>query len=173
VSLVDPPGGFPVEAYDPSARAGVVADRNGEQRVLGLMGLLAPSVQSQFGLEQGVVMAEVGLEALTGLFPARALVHELPAFPSIERDLSLIVREDVTWQRISDLIGKAGLERLEHTSFVTTYRGQQAGPGRKSVTLRMRFRDPAKTLRHEEVDGPVNQVVELAKRELGAEIRVV
>lgn len=172
VSFVDPTGGFPVEAYDPAARAGVVVERDGKKTVLGLMGLLAPAQQSQFGLDRPVVMAELGLETLLALFPARALVHGLPAFPAIERDLSLIVREDVTWEKILSMVNGMKAERLEHTAFVTTYRGAQAGPGRKSVTLRMRFRDPARTLRHEEVDGPVNQIIEKAKAELGAEIRV-
>ncbi|HPO93851.1 MAG TPA: phenylalanine--tRNA ligase subunit beta [Phycisphaerales bacterium] len=174
VRFVDPPGGFPVEAYDAAARAGVVVERPGSAPVvLGLMGLCSPSVQSQFGLETPVVMAELGLQELLGLFPPRSVVHELPAFPSIERDLSLIVREDVTWERIESLVNTLKVERLEHASFVTTYRGQQAGPGRKSVTLRMRFRDPARTLRHEEVDGSVNAVVDAAKAQLGAELRVV
>jgi phenylalanyl-tRNA synthetase beta subunit len=45
------------------------------------------------------------------------------------------------------------------------------GAGKKSVTLRLRFRDDKRTLRHEEVDPQVATVVEKAKAELGAELR--
>ncbi len=63
------------------------------------------------------------------------------------------------------------VQRVERVSFVGVYRGRQTGPGRKSVTLRLRFRDPARTLRHEEVDPQVEAIVGLARESLGAQLR--
>ncbi|MBX3385694.1 MAG: phenylalanine--tRNA ligase subunit beta [Phycisphaeraceae bacterium] len=168
----------PVSAFESKEPGGcsavsVRATTDAKPVHLGLMGLLSSALRQQIGLETPVVMAELNLPALIDLFPGRSLVHELPAFPSIERDLSLIINEDTPWARIDALVHAANVERLESASFVGAYRGPQAGPGRKSVTLRLRFRDPARTLRHEEVDGPVQRLVDLAKRELGAELRVV
>jgi len=56
-------------------------------------------------------------------------------------------------------------------TFAGVYRGKQVGDGRKSVTLRMRFQDPARTLRHDEVDPQVESVVSTLKSAVGAEIR--
>ena len=60
---------------------------------------------------------------------------------------------------------------LERLTFVGTYRGPQAGQGKKSVTMRLRFRAPDRTLRHEEVDPQVESLVAAAKSDLGAALR--
>jgi len=60
---------------------------------------------------------------------------------------------------------------LESTRFVGTYRGKQVGAGKKSVTLRMQFRDPETTLRHEQVDPQVAAVVQALGAKVGAELR--
>jgi phenylalanyl-tRNA synthetase beta chain len=99
-------------------------------------------------------------------------VHALPEYPAIERDLSLIVPEQTAWAKIEGLVAGLGLALLESGQFVGTFRGSQIGAGKKSVTLRLRFRDEKRTLRHEEVDPQVAAVVEKARTDLGAELRV-
>lgn len=138
----------------------------------GSLGLISPETLRLFGLEFPVAAAEVDLAALVRGYPARAKVGNLPAFPSIDRDLSLIVDEAVTWDSIHRAVIEGGVDRLESVAFIGTYRGKQAGAGKKSVTLRMRFRDPARTLRREEVDPQVAAVVELTGRAVGATLRV-
>jgi phenylalanyl-tRNA synthetase beta chain len=118
-----------------------------------------------------MAIAEVGLDELVALYPPKSLVHALPEFPAIERDLSLVVAEQTAWGSIERLVSGLKLPLLEASSFVGTFRGQQVGAGKKSVTLRLRFRDDKRTLRHEEVDPQVATVVEKAKAELGAELR--
>jgi phenylalanyl-tRNA synthetase beta chain len=159
----------PSAAWDSGAFAEVRV--NGEQA--GCFGVIAAAVQSEHGLETPVVAAELNVATLVALWPPKSLVKALPAFPSIERDLSLIVREDTAWAKIDSLVAGLKVERLESWAFVGAYRGAQAGPGKKSVTLRMRFRDAARTLTHEEVSPQVETVIGAAKKELGAEIRVV
>ena len=51
------------------------------------------------------------------------------------------------------------------------FRGKQIGAGKKSVTLRMVFRDPERTLRHEEVDPQVDAVVKALEGGTGASLR--
>ena len=158
----------PSAAWDAGAFAEVRI--NGERA--GCFGVISAGVQGEHGLETPVVAAELGLASLTALWPPKSLVHALPAFPSIERDVSLIVREETAWARIDALVAGLRVERLESWAFVGAYRGAQAGPGKKSVTMRMRFRDPARTLTHEEVSPQVEALVGAAKKELGAEVRV-
>lgn len=163
------PAAPPLDAFDPSATAQVTL--NGQ--VIGHMGLIAPAVQRLYDLTLPVAAAEVDLAALVALYPPKAKVATLPAFPGIERDLSLVVSENVPWAKIEALVLATGLKFLEErgVEFVGTYRGQQIGQGKKSVTLRLKFREPTRTLRHEEVDGEVAAVIERAKAELGAELR--
>ncbi len=154
-------------AWDTNAHAEV---RLGE-RVLGRFGLIDAKLLEGAGIDLPAVGAELDLAPFIDAYPPRASVHPLPEFPPIERDLSLILDEGVNWASVEGLVRGASLERLEACSFVGVYRGKQVGAGKKSLTLRLTFRDDARTLRHEEVDPQVASVVEVVKRELGAEIR--
>lgn len=169
-----PEDGFqPLPAFDPAA-CGVVYLRG---KMLGTFGLIADSVGREYDLSTPVAAAELELDALLDLYPPRSLVHALPQFPSIERDLSLIVAEQTRWAAIEQAVGEVrasgAMPLMESMWFVTTYRGQPVPSGRKSVTFRMRFRDPAdqRTLRHEEVDPQVAALVDHARKTLGAELR--
>jgi len=161
----------PVAAHCAGLEAGAYAAVTLNGSRLGYIALASRAALAQFGLEVPIVVAELDLERLIGGYPPRAKVTGLPAFPSIERDVSFIVGEDVTWSRLSGAIGKVGTSRLEHWGFVGTYRGPQIGKGKKSVTVRLRFRDGERTLRHEEIDAPVETIVGKVKAELGAEVR--
>jgi phenylalanyl-tRNA synthetase beta chain len=161
------PGPPSSPAWDPGAHA--TAELNGTR--LGSIGLLLPATLAAFDLHAPVVAAEVNLDALITAYPPASSVEPLPAFPGIERDLSIVVAEPVQWATVESAIATARIDRLEAVRFVGTYRGKQIGPGRKSVTLRLAFRDPARTLRHEEVDSQVAGVVDLLKQKVGAELR--
>lgn len=161
------PGKPRQEAFDAQAHADVLV--GGER--LGGFGMLTAGAQQAWDLETPVVGAELDLDALAALFPPRALTRALPAFPSIERDLSFVVAEDVAWAQLEALTREVGPALLERCTFVGTYRGAQTGAGRKSVTMRLRFRAPDRTLRHEEVDPQVDSLVQAARSSLGAELR--
>jgi len=115
--------------------------------------------------------AGLDLDALIAMYPPRTSVEPLPAFPAIERDLSLILDEATPWAEVDGLIRGSALEHFESLDYVGSYRGKQVGSGKKSVTLRMRFRHPSNTLRHEDVDPQMSRVIERATKDLGAEIR--
>jgi phenylalanyl-tRNA synthetase beta chain len=154
-------------AFDEHAHAWVTL--NGEH--LGYLSLLSKPTLKQFGLDTPVAVAEINLDALLALYPPAATVHALPAFPAIERDLSVIVEETTPWAAIESAITSAGPDRMVGLSFAGVYRGKQIGAGKKSVTLRMRFQDPQRTLRHDEVDPQMESVVSALGAAVGAELR--
>ncbi|MCC6676706.1 MAG: phenylalanine--tRNA ligase subunit beta [Phycisphaerales bacterium] len=167
-SLDFTPCGPDIAAYDPHAHAAILL--NGAR--VGSIGIITEAVQKEFDLDGPVVAAEVELEPLLALYPPKARLTPLPEFPGIERDLSPVVPDSVTWAAVSGLIDKARLERLESWSFVGTFRdAKRLGPGKKALTLRLRFRDPARTLRADEIEPQVAGLVEQLKREVGAEMR--
>lgn len=126
----------------------------------GLISSIAGRTLQQWGLESPVAVAEICLQTLIDLYPPKAAARELPRFPSIERDLSVIVAEEVPWSRIESEIRTLSPALMERLDFVGVYRGRQIGTGKKSVTLRMTFRDPERTLKHDEVDPQVATVVQ-------------
>jgi phenylalanyl-tRNA synthetase beta chain len=161
------PTGLPMPAFRGQVGAAVVL---GEQH-LGYIGMLDGTVLETFGLERAVVVAELGVPHLLALYPPRTHVHTLPAFPGIERDVSLVLDEGTPWADVHKLIADVQPDKLVAVDYVTTFRGKPIEQGRKSVTARLTFRDPERTLRHDEVDPQVDAVVERAKRELNAELR--
>ena len=138
---------------------------------LGSYGLVDAELADHFGLQTQVIAAQLDLEPLLTLYPPTHVAGELPKYPAIERDLSVVVDEATPWQSIADTVSTANPALLESTSFVGTYRGKQVGKGKKSVTLRMQFRDPDTTLRHEQVDPQVDAVVKALGEKVGAELR--
>lgn len=162
-------------AWESGATGSVMLHTDKGRVALGMLGLMSKAMLDLFDLEQPVVCAELDLAPLLAMYPPAAAIDALPAFPSIERDLSLVVAEEVAWARFDSLLARLSAEKdmamMEATRFVGVYRGEQLGKGKKSVTLRMRFRAPDRTLRHEEVDPQVARVVAAAKTELSAELR--
>ncbi|GJM18247.1 MAG: phenylalanine--tRNA ligase beta subunit [Phycisphaeraceae bacterium] len=159
-------------AFEPGAFARVQLIVGSNHAPLGYFGVLAPAALAEFGIDHPCVGCELGVAPLTAAYPPKALAHELPRFPGIDRDLSLILDEGATWASVSGVVASLGLERLVGHDMVGVYRGKNVGSGRKSVTVRLFFRDPERTMRREEVDPQIERFSEAAKRELSSEIRV-
>jgi phenylalanyl-tRNA synthetase beta chain len=138
---------------------------------LGHMGLLADAATQVHDLDRPVVAAELNLTVLLGSGAADPMAHPLPAHPAIERDLSILIAERVHWDTLARAVETMDIALLECMTFVTTWRSEQIGADRKSVTFRLRFRSPERTLTHEEVDGPVDAVIDMLCSSFEAEIR--
>ena len=120
----------------------------------------------------GVVAAELLLSPLIERYPPQRLAGALPRFPGIERDLSVVVDEAVTWATIQNHVTATTPALMEELRFLGTYRGKPIATGRKSVSFRMIFRDESATLRHEQVDPQVGAIVQRLQSSVGAELRV-
>ena len=167
-----------IEAAEPTSAAfgpGMFALVKSGDATIGHFGVVSPSATALFGLELPLVGGELLVDRLLGTFPPKGAIAPLPAFPSVERDLSPVVAESITWADVSSLVQRVGSsdagKRIESFRFIGTYRGKQLGEGKKSVTLRVVFRDPTKTLRHEEVDPEVGVLMDQMKNQLHAEFR--
>lgn len=139
--------------------------------VLGTFGILPPKTTALFGVNDRLLAAEIGLPAHYHRYPPNTEAHSLPAFPGIERDVSAILEDRVKWIEVKSAVEGLNLQHLETIDFITTFRGKQIGPGRKSLTLRAIFRAPDRTLTHGEVDPQMNALMAALKAKFNAEIR--
>jgi len=137
----------------------------------GTIGQVSPEVLDHYGIERQVAAAAVRLDALATDAGKTRIYTPMPRYPAVSRDLSLIVDEHVTWDQLSHAILAVDQPMRQALDYVTTYRGTQTGPGRKSVTVTLVYRSPDATLRSEEVDELIRHVVEAARNKLAAEIR--
>jgi len=153
----------------PWLEPGGVVSFDGEP--IGRIGRLRSSIQHTWDLPTGMHVAQLRLDLLLSTYPPVVQSHPLPNQPAIERDISLIVDEDVLWSTLIKTIEELSLENLECMMYVTTFRGKNVPQGKKSVTLRLRFRDANRTLTHEEVNEPVIRAVQAFATKCNAEIR--
>ncbi|MCH7799012.1 MAG: phenylalanine--tRNA ligase subunit beta [Planctomycetes bacterium] len=138
---------------------------------IGRVGLLAPEIARSFGLDEPVAVAELDLSDIAESYPPDTEAHGLANFPAVERDVSAIVSEQTTWATLRGVIDGLRLEHVEAVELVEIYRGKPIDSGRKSVTVRLRFRAPDRTLVHDSVDVQVEALIGALTAELGAEIR--
>lgn len=157
--------------YDQTAHAIISMDHDGMTIELGSVGLLSGQAKKVEGLTGMYVAAELWIDEVVAPFPPISRASLLPAYPGIDRDLSLIVEEATPWSSIETLARAQSLAKCISYEMVSVYRGKQVGEGKKSVTMRLHFRDDERTLRHEEVDPQMDQLAGIAKSTLGAEIR--
>ncbi|HSR26555.1 MAG TPA: phenylalanine--tRNA ligase subunit beta, partial [Candidatus Eisenbacteria bacterium] len=120
-------------------------------RSVGHLGELHPTILREFDLEGRAVALELDLEPVLEIEqPRRA--RPLPRFPAVNRDLAVVVPEDVEAARLLRTIEGAGGELLESATAFDEYRGSQVAEGRKSVAFALTFRGRERTLTDAEVD---------------------
>ncbi|MBA7478482.1 Phenylalanine--tRNA ligase beta subunit [subsurface metagenome] len=143
-------------------------------RVIGTAGIVSKAVIQKFDFKDlSPAAAELDFEQLCALQRGAVKVKPIPRFPAIQRDLSIIVNEDIRWADIVEAVSKKASGELEDIQFVGIYRGKGIPSGRKSVTLSLRFRDEDGTLTHETVDRLQADIVESLAASVGAELRTV
>ena len=152
------------------AQAGVKITANNKQ--VGVVGMASQQVLDRFDFKNTTICgAELDLEQLLALRAGSIKVKQLPKFPAVKRDLSLILNEDVVWAEIESAVHKKAPAELEELQFVDIFRGKSIPEGKKSVTLSLWFRDADGTLTHEEVDRFQTDILKSLTESIGAELR--
>ncbi len=150
---------------------GQAAEIHLDGRRIGLIGMVSAAAMDYFGLEKPHAAAMINFDMLTGYAGAERSYRPLPRFPAVGRDLSLVVDEAVTWHELTGVIDSTDQPMRESLRYVGTYRGRQVPAGKKSVTVSLTYRSDDGTLRSEQVDEMVAQVVEAMTGQLSAELR--
>jgi phenylalanyl-tRNA synthetase beta chain len=154
------------------AQTGAEITVNGE--VLGAAGVVSQAVNDKFDFKTITpAAAELEFERLSALQSGPRAVKPIPRFPAVERDLSVIVDEQVPWADIAGAVDEKAPGELEDIRFVDIYRGKGIAAGKKSVTLSLRFRDEDGTLTHDTVDGFERAIVQSLGHRVQAELRTI
>jgi len=153
------------------AQAGAQIIVNG--RAIGTAGIVSKAVKEKFDFNLSPAAAELDFELLLSLHRGTVKVKPIPRFPAIQRDLSIVVDEEVQWADILQAAKKKATDELEDIWFVGIYHGKGIPSDKKSVTLSLRFRDQDGTLTHETVDRFQADIVESLARSVSAELRTV
>jgi len=128
-------------------RAARIVDPEGEE--LGWLGELHPLALKKRDLEGPAAAFEIDVDALPDDAPAT--FSDVTSFPAVLQDIAVVVDDEVPAARVQSAVRAAGGELLRSASVFDLYRGEQVGPGRKSLALRLEFRAPDRTLTDGEV----------------------
>ncbi len=156
-----------------AGRAAEVRAR-GTAALLGVVGKLVPAIAEARGFPgaEDVYVAELNLDALTiASADADRLVESLPRFPSIVRDISMLVDDTLPAATVRGTIRSSAPSTLVSIVEFDRYQGKGVPDGRVSLSLRLTFRAPDRTLTDDEVQAATNRIVEALRTTHGAEQR--
>jgi phenylalanyl-tRNA synthetase beta chain len=140
-------------------------------QLVGLAGQLTNSLASTIDASGNVFVAEVSLDFPISGLGSRATFRELGKFPAMSRDIAMIVAEDLTHERIWEVIFHPTEPLLERVEFFDLFAGTEIGEGKKSLAYRLTYRDRSRTLTSEEVNAAHAKIRERLRSDLGAELR--
>jgi phenylalanyl-tRNA synthetase beta chain len=150
------------------------ADQSIARRV-GIAGQIAPAVLEAFGLpgRDAVFAAELDLDALLDWNDPmrRRRASAPPRFPSIVRDISIVVRNDLPAAAVRGTIRRAAPDTLESVREFDRYQGKGVADGHCSLSIRLTFRATNRTLTDAEAQAAMDAIVYALAREHGATLR--
>lgn len=138
--------------------------------LVGSLGLLSVKTMADSKIKRtNVGIFEINVSEFIP-YPSRTNEFKhLPEIPLVEKDLSILVDEDVTWEKISKMIRN----KVSEYSFVEEYRGEQVPTGKKSVTFKVKLGDGKSTLTSDDINHKLEEITKTLNRTCGATIREV
>ena len=122
-------------------------------------------------LHRNVFVWELDLQKIEESLPPCPRFQNIAKFPEIYRDISILVDRQVTSQKVSDLILKAGHPLLKRVELYDHFEGKKIQSDKKSLTFALSFQSKDKTLSDDEVSPLFESIVQMLKTELDASLR--
>ena len=138
-------------------------------RVIGHIGAIHPSLEKPFGLNGKTIVFELELDAL--LHTSLPLAQAVSKFPANRRDIAVVVDESVSAGDVMKLIRKVGENQLVGINLFDVYLGKGVEPGKKSLAIALTLQDTTRTLEEKEIAETVDSVVSALKTEFNASLR--
>jgi phenylalanyl-tRNA synthetase beta chain len=153
------------ESLFPGRSADIIV---GDDKV-GIVGDLHPKVARAFELSGTVCLIEMDMEKLYDKAAKLKEYYPVHRFPSVTRDIALVIDEGVNYQRVERVIQSFPL--VTEVILFDLYTGEQIPKGKKSFALRIVYQSPIHTLTDEEVNQTQQQMLDRLHQELGANLR--
>ncbi|MFH0954007.1 MAG: phenylalanine--tRNA ligase subunit beta [Verrucomicrobiota bacterium] len=138
---------------------------------IGVLGLVTPALRREWRMTGPVGVLEVRLAPLLERRFAAKSFSPLAAYPSVVRDVAIVVGENVKHESILDVVRKAAPKELEKVELFDIFSGGGIGAGKKSMAYSFTYRSLTRTLTDEEANQYHEHVKGALKKELGVEVR--
>ena len=138
---------------------------------IGELGLLLPPLARSYDLRDAVLLAELDLDILLARRITGKSFRPLPAFPTIRRDVAMLVPEATTHEAVLQAVKQAKSANLESVELFDIFRGKNVPAGQKSMAYAFTYRNSERTLTDAEANAAHEKLVEQFKQRLHAVVR--
>lgn len=141
---------------------------NGE--VIGEVGLLSIKTMNEVKIKRtNVALFELDMDKLIPFASRDNKYEKLPELPLVEKDLSIVVSEDIPWAMIHQTI-KA---KVKEVIFIEEYKGDKIPEGMKSITFKVKIESDKEMITSEEINEVINKILTSLYKRCGAKLREV
>jgi phenylalanyl-tRNA synthetase beta chain len=139
---------------------------------LGFGGSVSKKELEKFSINQPVYFVSLDWDKILSLTSKNKLSFEaIPKFPSMERDLAIVVDKNATYQSLEDVIKSLQIKKLSRLQLFDVFVSDKLGENKKSLAISLTFSDKEKTLTDKEVDTIMAKIINALESQLNALIR--
>lgn len=154
----------------PWAHTGCCASVSIDKKEIGWIGVIHPVLAKKLDIEQPLIWAELDLDAL-GAAKAEPKYVKASKFPSVERDLALVMAASVTAGEVSERFKQVGGALVSDVKCFDVYTGSPIPEGFKSMAFRFVLQSMDKTLTDDDISRLMAKMQRIAEREFSAKVR--
>lgn len=138
-----------------------------------VMGKVQPKICKKMGVRGEVFFADLNWDALLAAAKKQSISFaELNKFPTVRRDLAVVIGKSVKFNDLAAVARKAGKKLLKDINLFDVFEDEsKLGEGKKSYAIGFTFEDTTRTLQDKEVDSVMKEMMEAMEGKLGAQIR--
>lgn len=134
-------------------------------------GEVHPQILENYDIGEKVYYAVIDINKFAKYGKDNKKYAPIPKFPAVERDIAVVVDEDIEVGQIEAIIMKRAKSVLETLKLFDVYRSDKLGENKKSVAYELIFRAKDKTLTDDEITGTMNAIISDLKSSIDAELR--
>jgi phenylalanyl-tRNA synthetase beta chain len=138
---------------------------------IGKIGKIKSSLVKDFGVKQDLFYAELNTSLLFQSANPKLVIQEVPKFPEVKRDLSLVIDAPVKFEEIQNLIMNTEKRLIKNIVAFDVYEGDKIPAGKKAYALSFTLLDESKTLTDDEIEKTMARLISAFEQKLGAIIR--
>lgn len=134
---------------------------------IGTLGRLSEDISSGYKFRNPVFLAELDLDSVLSRNTSVVHYHALPKYPAVIRDVTFLVGRDITFDDVRSAVIDHGAEICRNVGFVGIFEGKGVEEGKRSLTVRLEYRNDERTLVDEEVSEVHANILETLSKTLG------
>ena len=139
---------------------------------VGYLGEVHPDVLDKYDIPVSVYAAELNFEEIVRQSDMNVKYKSLPRYPSVARDIAIVVTEEITAGQVEEIIRNKGGKLIEEVKLFDIYKGSQIQNGYKSMAYSIVYRSDEKTLSEEDITKVHNKIVNSLINQVGAALRM-